>query len=800
MVYNKTNFGYIHCMNTTISLIIAIALCMSTSTNAQPIPVRQADQIDILSFTPPQVYQGQMVIRVRTTSQLQLDAMLGLVESIWTERTGVGVLDIQIKRENLDAISKLGIPHEVLIEDLQAHTNEGWNRIVEAERFIQTLDQRGATIHDDLWFANYKQLNEITTYIDNIATLRPDLASTMLIGQSWGGRDMFAITITGPDTPQNPQADRPVVYIFSTVHAREWIAPMTTVYFASKLAQDYDTDPRTQAILDSIRVVIVPMGNPDGYLYTWSDERYWRKTRRRNDAWSFGVDINRNWGYEWGGLGASDSPWSDTYHGTAPFSEPETVALRDLALSFGDQLVAHMEYHSYSQLVMWPFGYAYGNITPEPDRTYFDLLSNELSDEIKSVHGRNYTAMQSVDLYPAAGNAVDWFYGELDITSMIIELRPRSADFNPPPHNILPNAQENYQAIKRYLERAIEPFSIWHQSAPTLQADTPIELVATILDGLETFDPSSPTLYARTTPDDPFTPIAMSSIGENQYAANSPPVPCGQILEYYFQASNIDGDLQTYPPAGSASPFGTLAEQLVIAHADDFETETGWIVGSDTDTATAGIWTRMDPQEVLTKQGDIAQPENDRTSYGTRCWVTDGIAGANENDRDVDNGTTTLTSPIIDANQGNEPHISFWFWFYRSDSNYDHLRVDLSNDNGNTWSIARYYNNTGQQWIQREIRIADILEPTDQMRIRFVAYDNETDGIVEAAIDDLKVEYLGCPDGNPADFNNDGTLNFFDISAFIAALSNQEPEADFNNDGRWNFFDISAFLTAYANG
>jgi murein tripeptide amidase MpaA len=801
-MYPDTKFDYIHCMHNNIHLIILLAICIVSPVAAEPIPVRQADQIDLLNFDPPQIFQRQMVIRVRTTSQAQLDAMLELVESVWTENTGVGVLDVQIKRSNLNAITKLGIPFDILIDDLQAHTNRGWSQIIEAERLNQDSGPRGGLLHDDLWFANYKQLNEITSYIDNIAALRPELASTAIIGQSWEGRDMFAITISGPDTPENRQADRPVVFIFSTVHAREWIAPMTTVYYASKLVEDYGTDPRVQALLDSVRIVIVPMGNPDGYLFTWSDYRYWRKNRRNNSIRnnSFGVDINRNWGYEWGGQGSSGSSSSDTYRGTAPFSEPETAALRDLALSFGDQLIANMEYHSYSQLVMWPFGYASGNITPEPDRTYFDLLSNELSDEIRSVHNKNYTAMQSVNLYPAAGNAEDWFYGELDITSMIIELRPRNADFNPPPGNILPNAQENYQAIKHYIERVTEPIRIWHNSTPTAEADTSIELIITALDGIEIFDTNSPTLYTRINPTDPFEPIAMSPIGGNQYAANSPPIPCGEVLEYYFQVLSIDETLLTYPPNGSAAPFGTLAEQLVVALTDDFETDSRWIVGSDTDTATSGIWTRMNPQEVLTQTGAIVQPENDRTPYGTVCWVTDGIAGADENDRDVDNGTTTLTSPIFDANEGNEPYISFWLWFYRSDANYDHLRVDFSNDDGNTWSIVRYFNFTGQQWIQREFRIADILQPTDQMRIRFVAYDNENDGIVEAAIDDLKVEYLGCPSLNPADINGDGTLNFFDISAFITALSAQDPIADFNNDGRWNFFDISAFLTAYADG
>jgi len=795
-MYPDTKFDYIHCMHNNIHLIILLAICIISHVAAEPIPVRQADQIDLLNFDPPQIFQKQMVIRVRTTSQAQLDAMLELVESVWTENTGVGVLDVQIKRSNLNAITKLGIPFDILIDDLQAHTDRGWSQIIEAERLNQDSGPRGGLLHDDLWFANYKQLNEITSYIDNIAALRPELASTAIIGQSWEGRDMFAITISGPDTPENRQADRPVVFIFSTVHAREWIAPMTTVYYASKLVEDYDTDPRVQALLDSVRIVIVPMGNPDGYLFTWSDYRYWRKNRRDNlNSSSFGVDINRNWGYEWGGQGSSGSSSSDTYRGTAPFSEPETATLRDFALSFGDQLIAHMEYHSYSQLVMYPFGYSTFP-PPEPDLTYFGLLSGELSDEIKSVHNKNYDPIQAANLYPHAGNSPDWFYGELNVTSFLIELRPRNADFNPPPSNILPNAQENYQAIKRYIQRAVEPVSFWHVPVTAVQSDTATPIRVTILEDIAAVQPSSATLFTRIGAQGQFEPISMSPTGIADFTAQLPPVPCGQTIEYYFQTTLANGNTHTYPSGGAGSPMSAQASQLVVAHFDDLESDTGWIVGDESDTATGGIWTRMDPEATS------AQPENDHTPYGSLCWVTDGNAGTDPDDGDVDGGETTLTSPTLDASGlGDDAYINFWLWYADSNSFEDSLRVDLSNDDGDSWTIYGYFiTSTDQQWVNIVIPITYLLEPTNQMRVRFIADDRFPDNTLEIAIDDFSIDFFGCPSLNPADINGDGTLNTLDIFAFLSAFSAQDPIADFNNDGRWNFFDISAFLTAYADG
>ena len=792
-----------HSVCSDMNIMIPLASLLISSITplgfSEPIPVMQDDRIDLISHAPFQMYRGQMVIRVRTNSQTQLDAMLLLTESVWTENIGVGALDIQIKRSNLDAITALHIPHDVLIDDLHARTSSDWNQLVEAERLEQEERaanrlQRGTTAHDDLWFSHYKRPHLIAEYINNIVTLRPDLASTDIIGQSWEGRDMFSITITGIDTPENPQTQRPVVYMFSTVHAREWIAPMTTCYIASKFVEDYDTDPRVRAILDSTRIVIVPIGNPDGYNYSWTVERLWRNTRRDNGDGTFGVNINRNWGYEWGNEGSSGDTSSTNYRGTAPFSEPETANLRDLAISFGDKLIAHMEYHSYSQLVMWPFGYAEGVITPEPDRTYFDQLSQELASEIESVHSSIYTPMQSVDLYPAAGDSPDWFYGELGIPSMLIELRPREADFHPPVATILPNAQENYAAIQHYIERVSQPLTFFNDNPPTTASGTPFELSAIVIEGQAAIDPSSIILYSRAGSSGEFLPTALALSGLTHFTAILPPLACGDVLEYYFTGSDTDGSAYTFPTDGASSPFNIQAEDLVEWVSDDLETDTGWIVGTDLDTATSGIWTRMDPE------GTRQQPENDHTPDGTICWVTDGIAGANADDRDVDNGFTTLTSPIFDATTPNEPTLSFWYLTSGTLSSFDHLVMSISNNNGDTWIEQSVLPGPTREWTLWSDQISNIIKPTNQMRIKFVIHDRMNDSTVEAAIDDFRVEYTGCLPSNPADLNNDGLLNFFDISLFITAYNSNKLVADFNQDGLLNFFDISAFLVAYTGG
>ncbi|MGV6815161.1 MAG: M14 family zinc carboxypeptidase [Phycisphaerales bacterium] len=788
-----------------LGFILGLALAGSLA-GAQPIDIKPIEHINIQTTAPAQVYQNQMVIRVRTTSKAQLDAMIALTESVWSERVGVGSLDIQIKASNLSAITKLGIPHEILIADLQAHTNTRWNQIVVQDKIDQLEQrdandhQRGTSVHDDAWFANYKQLADIIAYYNNIAAQRPDLASMADIGDTEQANDIFALTLTAPDEPGNLAADRPVVLWHGATHAREWISPMTVAYLASKFADDYDTDPRVNAILKSARIVIVPVTNPDGYLYTWSNERFWRKNRHNNGNGTFGVDINRNWGYQWGGQGASTNTSDDTYRGTGPFSELENQTLRDLAMSFGSDLVAHIDYHSYSQLVLWPFGYASGVQTPEPDRTFFDTLSTDLSNEILSYSGVFYTPMQSVDLYPAAGDSSDWFYGELDAKSLTIELRPNSGGFDgfdPPPSTILPTAQENYEAAKLFVERTTQRLNLSADPIATVQANEPTPVTLSVSDGIETQDTASATLQARIGSVGSFSAIPMTNTAPGVYIANLPPAACDSQIEYYFQASTLAGSTLSFPADGASAPMTALAQEITLAYQDQMETDTGWIVGAPSDTATTGIWNRMDPQSTA------AQPEDDHTPAGTDCWITDGVAGSSLGSRDIDGGATTLTSPMLDAiAAGDDAELVYARWYSNNagaSPDEDSMLVELSNDNGNSWTTLETVTENANQWVEKRFRIADTILPTDQMRLRFVASDLFNGSIVEAGVDDLRIEAVGCTT-NPADLNGDGTLDFFDISLFLSAFSTQAPIADFNNDGQWDFFDVSAFLTAFNNG
>jgi carboxypeptidase T len=224
-----------------------------------------------------------------------------------------------------------------------------------------------------------------------------------------------------------------------TQHAREWISAMATTCVADRLVRRYGTDPAIRAFVDKTELWIVPVVNPDGYQHSWAQDRYWRKNRRGGH----GVDLNRNFGVAWGGTGSSSFKRSETYRGERAFSEPETVALRDLAKR--EQIALHIDFHAYGQFVLHPWGHT---AAPARDRDRFGALGDRMASAIFAEHQNRYRLMSAVELYPASGIMSDWMYGEAGALSFTIELRPGGrGGFVIPPSEIGPTCDEGLAAV-----------------------------------------------------------------------------------------------------------------------------------------------------------------------------------------------------------------------------------------------------------------------------------------------------------------------------------------------------------------
>ncbi|MGD2108724.1 MAG: M14 family metallopeptidase [Phycisphaerae bacterium] len=297
------------------------------------------------------------------------------------------------------------------------------------------------TIH--LSYDRYHTPAEGIDFFANLAQAFPENAELHSIGTSVEGRDIWALKITDDPQTVEPQEER--ILFCALHHAREWATHEFVLYLAEHLLTRYDTDMRIQHIVDNAVVWIVLAVNPDGFEYSWTDDRMWRKNRRDNGSGSYGVDINRNYDYMWGfdSIGSSSTRWDSSYRGPAPASEPETQAMQSLLES--ERPAIALSYHTYSQLVLYPWGYT--DAVNAKAYTSLRAIADRYASTVKSVHGMTYVpGPTNYAIYPINGDLTDYAYGALGILAYTPELRPASSQlggFLLPEEQILPNNEEN---------------------------------------------------------------------------------------------------------------------------------------------------------------------------------------------------------------------------------------------------------------------------------------------------------------------------------------------------------------------
>jgi len=282
----------------------------------------------------------------------------------------------------------------------------------------------------------------------------PDLAKVYDIGDSLESRNIYALKIS--DNVLNDEDEAEALFL-GCHHAREWISVEVPYLFGKYLLENYHQDVSIKNIVDQSEIWIVPLVNPDGLEYSIHYYRYWRKNRRDNGDGTYGVDLNRNYGYQWGydNNGSSPNTGSETYRGTAPFSEPESLAIRDLFAQH--HFLSLISYHSYGGVILYPWGYTFQS--PDQDALLKDLASN-MSQQMQTVNGTFYSFGQaSGSLYTTNGDTTDWSFGIYGIPSFTIELPPPSSqlgEFFNAEEDIQPIFQENLKAALFLIEWAIQ--------------------------------------------------------------------------------------------------------------------------------------------------------------------------------------------------------------------------------------------------------------------------------------------------------------------------------------------------------
>lgn len=295
-----------------------------------------------------------------------------------------------VRSDQLENIYSLGLSYRIPIRDLQQ---------------FYSSQMTGEGI-----FGDYLTYSEAMSSMDSVHNAYPSivgekmiLPNTILGDTTWDGNYVWAIKVSDN---VDVQENEPEALIIGLHHAREPISTSICIYFLHWLADNYGTDPDATWLVDNRQIWIVPMANPDGYVYNETSYGYggmWRKNRRNNGG-SYGVDPNRNYPYKWGydNSGSSPDPSDETYRGPSPGSEPCIQSV--MWLYQQHQFVTSIDYHSHGGMYLYPWGY---DQILTPDDWKFDSITNMMA----SANGYSPGTPWQL-LYPVNGGSVDWGYGD----------------------------------------------------------------------------------------------------------------------------------------------------------------------------------------------------------------------------------------------------------------------------------------------------------------------------------------------------------------------------------------------------
>ena len=384
-----------------VSLLFVLALVAGLFT---PLPAQAQD-------APPE----RVVVRIYFNSTDQLNDLASRLD-VWEVNHAEGWLVAMVRSA-----------------DVTLYTHEGYR--------VELDDAKTAMVNTPLTalpgqtqgipsYPCYRTVEETYTALQTLATTYPGLVMLTDIGDSWdkvtaggpAGYDILEITLTNGEIP----GPKPVFFLMAEIHAREYVTAETATRLAEHLTANYGVDPDITWLLDYNEIHIVPMTNPDGRKFAEAGQS-WRKNTDNDDgcASTYGTDLNRNHSFKWGG--ASINPCGETYQGPSAGSEPETQVIQNYVLGVladrrgpGDTDPAPLDYeglfitlHSYSQLVLWPWGWSYSDA---PNHTQLQTLGRKLA------YFNNYEPSQSVDLYTTTGTSDDWAYGELGVPAYTYEM------------------------------------------------------------------------------------------------------------------------------------------------------------------------------------------------------------------------------------------------------------------------------------------------------------------------------------------------------------------------------------------
>ncbi|KAG1939183.1 carboxypeptidase A5 [Pimephales promelas] len=392
-------------------------------------------------------FERDQVLRINAKDEAQISLLKELSEQghfgldFWMEPVHESLpVDVRVPFHSLQAVRAFlaynQIQYQVMIMDVQDLLEDEEREMGKYNAFPRSTD--------DFVYSAYHDLKSIYSFMDMLVAENSNLVSKIVIGQSYESRPLNVLKFsTG--------ANRPGIWIDTGIHSREWVTQASGICFAKKIVTNYRRDPVLTDILNNYDIFLEIVTNPDGYAYTHSSDRMWRKTRKPNPgSICVGVDPNRNWDAGFGGPGSSSDPCFPTYHGPSAHSEPEVKAIVDFVNSHGN-LKAFVSIHSYSQMLLYPYGY---KSTPAKDQAELHKLARKAISKLQSLYNTRYRYGSIITtIYQASGGTIDWTYDQGIKYSYTFELRDTGRyGFILPANQIVPTAEETWLALMVIME------------------------------------------------------------------------------------------------------------------------------------------------------------------------------------------------------------------------------------------------------------------------------------------------------------------------------------------------------------
>ncbi|KAI8578085.1 hypothetical protein K450DRAFT_248945 [Umbelopsis ramanniana AG] len=433
-----------------MKLIPWAALLSLTTVHAASLHQQQSADYSVMQSQVPPLptsssdivrYDDEKVMEACINNTVDMQNTLDWIESngwdLWKHPSADNCLHVRLNQHDQDIFLQnlpASAEHRVFISNIQS--------LIDQQQKISAAGVGNDTTAN--YHAHYHTYDEIITFLKNISDTYPDLVQLFSIGKTYEGRDIWGITIKSkkareptklwmkikdyfitPSNSTNGKKKKEMELIMhGGQHAREWISVATITYFIDTLCSKYGQDKHI------------------------TKDRMWRKNRQPTSfPFCTGIDLNRNWGYEWNRGGSSPNPCSEAYMGPAAFAAVETKLMADFVAS-RQHAMMYIDFHSYSQLWMSPFG-SDCNERPKDEEDLTEL-SLGATRALKAVHGTSFAAGPVCKIiYQASGGSLDWTYAVANVKySFAAELRDVGQyGFLLPENQIVPSGEETLAAV-----------------------------------------------------------------------------------------------------------------------------------------------------------------------------------------------------------------------------------------------------------------------------------------------------------------------------------------------------------------